>query len=538
MKPSPTALLGILAVACLGTLWAADEQAAEVSPAAVVRQSRQLIADGEVQQAADLLEAEVKKHPMDPDLRTNLGYAYELLGRGEDALEQYAAIVALAPGNIYAADRLARLLYGRQFPTRLLNDQLSLLPVQFARFVIRRPDGRDVVAACNVSVLYPGEMRATGQPISKTIPPGVSTGDVCEFNRVIYTFVGVPGDPYLWQCSQVYYPSSLLSREGRDYGLLAASLARMLARFEAYLGLIAKPTKDVGPVRVWLCEAGPAGGETDGQDIYLYQVSGLRPGEEWEREPAHELSHARFPTLGSYREPEDSLAGAFGEAWLLAALAYEAEQATGQAWTTPAAQQWISGLWPAGSVDLAQLMAKSVAASVRTWQIQGPYPSDATSAEAARMACGLLLWVQAAHGSSALRIVLGAESGSLAALIARYSTWLEEGRSKIVFNASAGWCDEGPPDTWLPFDNASVTASREKPWRTKCFLPGGAWRVIANNGGAVTARWQPVQTEETEPPRWGTQVSSRGEWGVLEVAVTGDSPTSFSSLTLQLAPEA
>lgn len=529
--------LALALLASLGALAADPEPAGPLSEGQVIRQARELINDGQLEQAAELLTQAVKAHPMAPELRMNLGYVHELLGRVDDAVEQYAAIVALAPGNSYAAGRLERICYGETFPTRLMTDQISLLPVRFVRFVIRRPDAQSMTAASTVSVLYPGEMRAAGRPLTKTVPPGVLTGQPCEFNRVIYSFAGETARGRMWQCGRVYYPSNLLSREGRDYGPLAASLARILARFEAYLSELAPRPEEPAPLSVWLCESGPAGGETAGSDIYLYQVNTLRPAEEWQRELAHEMAHARLPELGGYRDPEPSLEGLFGQAWLLAALAREAEQATGEAWRSPAAQQWIDGLWPVGTADLTGLIENEVVGAVRLWQTEGPYSADVTSARAGRMACGLLLWVQAAHGTQALRRVLGAELGTLPALAARYASWLQESEGRVDLAAAAGWSGYGPDPAWLPFGPRPAEATQATPWRARCFLPDGTWHLLGDGKTPLTARWSPAQAEEDQALVWAPQVLSRGEWGLLEVAGSGEEPVRFEKLSLRPASQ-
>jgi hypothetical protein len=503
-----------------------------------LREARRLISEGRQQEAADLLSAAVKKHPVLPELRTNLGYVYELLGRTDDAVEQYAAIVAVAPSNAYAADRLERIFYGERFPTRLLSEQLSLLPVQFVRFSVRRPDEEEIQAASTVSVLFPGEMRVSGRPISKIIPPGVLTGEKCELNRVIYGFAAMPKSAHLWQCVRVYYPSNLLSREGRDYGPLAASLARMAVRFEAYLGVLVSYSEPPFPLSVWLCEGGPAGGETVEGNVYLYQVETLRPGEEWQRELAHEMAHVRLPSLGGYRDPEPSIEGLFGQAWLLAGLAREAEQATGQSWRTQTAKQWIDGLWPVGAVELTHFVDREIRGAVSVWQAEGPYISDTASAQAARMACGLLLWIQAAHGAEALRSVLGGEGGTLSALAGRYANWTQQSGEKLVFSARAGWPGEEPPEEWLPFGPAIAQADRDRPWRTKCFLPAGAWEAVADGKTTLLARWKRVLADEDPSKPWGTQIVSQGEWGTLELAGPTDQPVRFGYVVLRPRPQA
>ncbi|MCD6351240.1 MAG: hypothetical protein J7M26_03875 [Armatimonadetes bacterium] len=456
----------------------------------------------------------------------------------DDAVEQYATLLSLAPSNPYASERLGKIFYSDTFPQRLLAKQLSLLPVPFAQFTVTDTTGHSVSAAYTVSVLFPAQMKNSGKPVVRMVPPGASDGDRCQFNRVLYVFAARPGTQRLTQRAQIYFPSELLSAEGRDYGPLAASLAGSLARFCVYFNPLASTEKLAAPLQVWLAEAGPAGGETQGSNVYLYQIGSLRPGEEWQRELAHELGHALLPELPGYREPEPTVEGRLGEAWLLSALAWEAEQSTGQPCISSQARQWLDGLWPIGSSELKSVIAEKVVAPVRLWQTEGPYATDVTSAKAARLAVGFLLWVQAAHGTAALRqVITTTDLGTLPSLYGAYMAWLEAQEGHINLAALCGWTGYGFGESWLPFGQEEVEASQAAPWRTRCYLPAGGWSVVTDRGDKLLARWTPVRAGEGVASAWGPHVSSRGGWGTLEVAGSGAKPAVFNSLHLRPVPQ-
>lgn len=504
---------GLVAAHCFGV------DAKPVSDAAsVVRQARQLIAAEKLDDAVGLLTAALERFPTDPEIHNNLGYIFELQRRVDDAAEHYAATLTYSPSNRYAADRLESIFFGEVFPSRLRLEYLAGLPVRFARLQIVGPDGVTHHAVVSVSTLYPPEMRHTSRPVRRVVPPGVDNGEVCQFNRVVYVFVQTDVEAStLTRVADVCYPSEILSRDGRDYGPLALGLARMAARFWVYLASWPGLPGRQEALRVWLCEGGPAGGEHHNGDIYLYQVAALRPGEEWLRELAHELGHAALPPLGGYARPEHSIAGLLGEAWLLSALAFEAEQTQRQPWSSDPGRAWLQGLWPLGALDLPGYLSKQVAGSLQEWITQGPYGvGEADSPQAARIACGFLVWLQAAHGTDCLSYVARAEQGTLAALTARYREWLAQNNEALRLQAAAGFSRAFAGD-WIPFGQRKVVFSKEEPWRTVCYLPAGAWRVSCDGGAELVATWRPAG-RDAGGAGWAPRVISEGEWGWLQVA--------------------
>lgn len=532
---SAAGVLGWAAV--VAVCWGAGPAVGHSSdaPSSVLAKARALISEGKAEQAAALLEERLREGEKSPALRVNLGYVYEVLGRAEDAVVQYGEVLRVAPANTYARERLRRIFFSDRFPGRLRVSQLGLLPVPFARFRVKRPDGKVATGAVTVAELFPAGMRKTGKPVALTVPPGVEAGEECRFNRVVYVFVGGPGSEEVRLRAEVNYPSALLSLEARDYRALAGSLARTLARFEAYMDCIIPSDSPPKRLSVWLCEGGPAGGEEFEGGIYLYQVGRLRPGEEWQRELAHELGHARLPVLGGYREPEESLAGAFGEAWLMASLAAEAQEATRSRWDGERCRRWIDGLWPEGAVNVGAVLQSSVFKPLALWQSQGPYAADPSSAEAGRRAVGMLLWIHAAHGPRALANVLGGELGTLPVLAARYVNWLRGTGQRISLSALACCGAVGAEEKLLPMGAYVATASVERPWRTVCYLPRGSWTVRAG-GESLVARWRPLG-EQSPAARWLPAVASEGCWGVLELAGAEGNAAKFSAVQLIPAPQ-
>ncbi len=496
---------------------------AALTAAQAVREARRLLGDNKLDEAAAVLSEALDRFPTDPEIHNNLGYVYEVQGRADDALDQYAATRLVAPSNQYAGERLEKLVFGKQFPGRIRADRLSALPVRFALFAVKGPDGVDRQVAVTLATLYPPQMHGGNQPVTKTVPPGALDGVPVRFNRVLYVFVQTSRDEnHLFRCWEIYYPSRVLSQEGRDYGPLASALARMAGRFEAYLGALSTTTPDRPPLKLWLCEGGPAGGEHSGEDIYLYQVSSLRPGDEWLRELAHETGHARLPKLPGYAEPESSISGLVGERWLMSALAYESEQITGQPWTEPESVAWLGSLWGIGTLNPADYLRDEVAGAVEEWTREGPYAkADATAAAGgnpARANSGFLLWVQAAHGLDYFGQVLSGEVGTAAGLTARYRQLVTESPAPLVLNAAAGRADKPLGEMgWLPFGRHAVTFGKQAPWRALCYLPAGTWKISADAKAPLVGSWQPLEGAKGTAAMKASVVS-RGEWGRLQLA--------------------
>ncbi|MCX7598996.1 MAG: tetratricopeptide repeat protein, partial [Armatimonadetes bacterium] len=521
------AVIVLVAAACFG----AEPKPAD-STSGVLRQARQLVAAEKLDDAIALLSDALKRFPTDPELHNNLGYVFELQNRVDDAVEHYAAALTFAPSNRYASERLESIFYGERFPSRLRLEHLAALPVRFARLQVVGPDGMPRQAAVTVSAMYPAEMRHTSGPVRRVVPPGVDRGEVCQFNRVVYVFVQRDAtDSTLARATDVYYPSEILSRDGRDYGPLALSLARIAARFHVYLACWPGLPARQGPVRVWLCEGGPAGGGHDNGDVYLYQVAALRPGEEWLRELAHEIGHALLPPLAGYARPEHSIAGLVGEAWLLSALAFEAEQTQRQVWSSAQGLAWLQGLWPLGVLDLEGYVRKQVGGCVKQWVARGPYDAgEADSPQAAQVACGFLLWLQAAHGTNGLGYVAQAGTGTLAGLTARYRGWMGQSEEPLKLRAAAGFSQDFASD-WLPFGQRRVAFTRQQPWRTICYLPAGVWRISCDAGAELLATWRPVGRDATST-ELAPRVTSQGEWGWLEAVPASEEQVAASEFVL------
>ena len=218
-----------------------------------MREARRLVGDNKLDEAAVLLSGALDRFPTDPEIRNNLGYVYEVQGRADDALDQYAATRIVAPTNQYAGERLQKLMFGKEFPNRVRPDRLSALPVRFALFQVKGPDGVDRQVAVTQATLYPTQMHEGTQPVTKTVPPGATDGVAVKFNRVLYVFVQTSRDEkHLFRCWEVYYPSRVLSQEGRDYGPLASALARV------WLPRLRRAALVLAPAPAWLPRLRPA----------------------------------------------------------------------------------------------------------------------------------------------------------------------------------------------------------------------------------------------------------------------------------------
>jgi hypothetical protein len=154
------------------------------------------------------------------------------------------------------------------------------------------------------------------------------------------------------------------------------------------------------------------------------------------------------------------------------------------------------------------------------------------------VARGLLLWAQAAHGPVALQAMLAADQGTLPALVARYTTWVQQLGPRLSISACAGWSDaDGPPASWLPFGQPVAQPTTASPWRTRCYLPAGRWAIKGDGQGPLLGRWLSRDANPNQTP-WDDHITSAGEWGVLEIAPAADQATGFRTLLLEAGQQA
>jgi hypothetical protein len=130
-------LLVYVTVVLLATLTpvsiAADDQqqAATRQVWELIRESRDLVNEGRLDEAEATLEQACALSPDYTEVYAHLGYVYELREKPSEALHAYAELLRRRPKHEYAASRLENLFYEGLFPRAIFPEDLQFSPIQF-----------------------------------------------------------------------------------------------------------------------------------------------------------------------------------------------------------------------------------------------------------------------------------------------------------------------------------------------------------------------------------------------------------------------
>jgi hypothetical protein len=178
-------------------------------------------------------------------------------------------------------------------------------------------------------------------------------------------------------------------------------------------------------VNIWLAEKGRAGGETDNDNIYLFEVGTPRSSAEWVREIAHEYGHETLPVVGGYTKPEWGANGRLGERLFLRWLLRNPDTLTDS-------HPWVRNIDPTHGKDARiDSLIRQFAALDR-----GPDSPKMTETDETAMNAfvGLCLYVEATQGGQMLKDVLdGMQSPLYADANGSFKRALE---AKIVMEAT------------------------------------------------------------------------------------------------------
>ena len=402
----------------------------------MVDEAKALARAGQFAEALEKLRAAAVEDPNFRDPYQWMGHVYEQLLQREPpgprrdelrarAIASYCQALELSTSDEHSASRLAALFFQGEFPRLLFPQALTRGPAGFVlgNCFLRPPPGGPPGApptatqgfAYTASVIFaPPLPQGEGPALWPTDPRGLA-----HYNRVSYGFV-LGGEPsMLTRVLTIYYPSTNLSRAHQEYGPLAARAANLLLRFywygREYLGCAPGGQKPQ-EVRLWLTEAGAAGGEQAGQDLFLYEVDKARAPVEWMRELAHEWGHLILPQVGGFTAPEATADGVLGECLLLGWLADEVGDIAGAPLPAAQTQRLLDAMWE-GSVDLAPLLRTQTDEPVRRWLADTPDSElvVATSREGMEYLVGFAQYIAAAHGEEMLGKTLSALQGKATA---------------------------------------------------------------------------------------------------------------------------
>ena len=161
------------------------------------------------------------------------------------------------------------------------------------------------------------------------------SGDKTEVNGLLRAMIVIPLESSLpqkietrkhlvaSQHLQVYIREGQVYIKRFEIHLVDAELTPIGKRIGQFLALIwceankhfgsESPALRHGVAHVWLTRQGEAGGEQIANQIYIYDVTGMRTDMEWAREITHEFGHYILPGASGYTDPESWSNGIFGE---------------------------------------------------------------------------------------------------------------------------------------------------------------------------------------------------------------------------------
>lgn len=396
--------------------------------------------------ALDLLSRSVSLRPSAPGLRW-LGYLYRRQGLTDQALDSYAAALALSPADKEARSAVSELLQ-EGLPASMAAGTPAALTVPSVEMGIAISDPR-------LEAGRRGEYRALLIP-GESLPAGAPQKDPWgrwSFSRAAWGYLRGPTEDRWQRRFQIH-----CNPDDRD---LAERALRLLCCLQAvgraYLD------RQAPLIHVWLCPGGEAGAESWNRHLFVYRCSLERTPAEWVRELCHEYGHLVVPGGGGFAEPEGWANGAVGEVlfakWLLA---------------NPAASQvgWLAGLTP---TDYPATSAAANRRTVESFLKQGPASPLLREAGQEAFDCflGAVVSLERALGPALLRdsfarargqLAVDFLSGAAAAMAAQDELRVEA--PAWVYLAPGRWSDGagrvGPPEGGWRLISSPVTLSKRK----------------------------------------------------------------------------
>lgn len=181
-----------------------------------------------------------------------------------------------------------------------------------------------------------------------------------------------------------------------------------------------------GVADIWLLDAGEAGAEQKGENLFFYQVEKPRSPLEWLREIAHELGHLALPGWSGFQEPEGWANGDLGERLLLHWLSQEGDYTFGGRVVSfqPYLKQYYEPI-------LLRFIAEG-------WDGQQVWRRDQKAFE---MTLGLALYIEYAHGAEGLgEILKGIRKPTPEGLLESYAQYLAEKKVLLIrLPKQGGW---------------------------------------------------------------------------------------------------
>ena len=487
-------IVGLLAVVAGAWAVADDEQQAATRQVwELIRQSRSLVLEGNLEEAEAALLQACTLSPDYAEVYAHLGYVYELREKPAQALHAYAELLRRRPKHEYAASRLEHIFYEGTFPRAVFLEDLKFSPVHFVvdhcRLTINdQPahDRQDVTIAYADDLLFHEEMEREGPPVEIRVPASPS-GATALVNRSNYGFVGDSLKAPLEMKFVLSYPSRLISLHQTDYRKEAPNIIHLMLRAQVYFAhYLGKLPPIEPPVKTSLLEDGPPGAESYGSELFFYSAHIPRTPVEWARQVGHEYGHLVLPPVGRYMEPESWANGMLGERLFIQWLAEEAQAVSGEPWPEPSAVALLNGLLGEDAeFDAVSYLEASCYADMQLWRQLGPDASHiaGTGEESMRYWLGLMLWIQASLGKETLREVIDSAPGTSPSdfLYALKVVLQQQAAAGAIHLAVGGLDVEKSRLSTAPAQGAlgwrEVTLSPGDSVRLAAYIPGGIWQA-------------------------------------------------------------
>lgn len=416
-------------------------------PQVALEEARSALAQGRRDAAIAALERAVAEDANLALAHRWLSRLYAEKGLREKALDSLAAALLLEPTPA-DKEQLARLL-DDGFPDSMALRTPDAVPVEKTRIAVEVTGDRLA------------ETRGPSQALfflpDDRDSPARDPKSGWSFDRASYGYSLDPASSR-WHLSFVVHYSSVAGAEG---GRLALNCMGLLLRAACAQAAHLGPSGHSGaPAHLWLCDRGEPGGETWGDNMYLFSTATAREPGEWLRQVIHEHGHAALPGVDSFTEPEPWANGRLGEHLFSRWLA--------QAPQSGPAHPWLAE-------DRLKALADDADRCIGIFLQAGPASALMTDRGRAGMDyyLGFADYVEQAFGSKLLAAAMGLTAGHTCQAFA-------VGVQEALRREAAGG---------IELRAAPAAPAGAAHW---VYLPAGAWRAACRAGGGVPGRRRPA----------------------------------------------
>ena len=221
--------------------------------------------------------------------------------------------------------------------------------------------------------------------------------------------------------------------------------------------------------------------------------------------------------------------------WLLE----EAGAVTGSPWPSYAASEALDAMWGATDNPTARHLVDSCRVPLNAWL--ATQPEEFRSADAVERFAGFCLWVQAAHGRSALADVLkGAAGPAPAQFVDAYKHVVKSALGAGGLSVDAGALSPMASELTQPYREGAVrreliVLGQGGQAAYRVYLPAGKWALTIGHDGGDQARLDVTLDGTPAPTSNGERAVSLGEladgWHTLTVVCASQGPVILAGLT-------